>query len=136
MSTTEVPTGQMVTDTSVDYPTPGAVRSAVDGASSRAVYLNAGSIAGSALGDDQYANMVLVGAAYQSGALPIAADVIEQAITLNGVAVAANVQAFRLGGWRWPMPDRLHALVGVGRDSVSRCALLFPGRPRPSGWRG
>ena len=52
VSTTEVPTGQMVTDTSVDYPSPGAVRSAVDGASSRAVYLNAGSIAGAALGDD------------------------------------------------------------------------------------
>ena len=128
VSTTEVPTGQMVTDTSVDYPSPGAVRSAVDGASSRAVYLNAGSIAGSALGDDQYANMVLVGAAYQSGALPVGADVIEQAITLNGVAVAANVQAFRLGRLAVADPDRLHALVGGGRESA-RAGVTVPRSP-------
>ena len=129
VSTTEVPTGQMVTDTSVDYPTPGAVRSAVDGASSRAVYLNAGSIAGSALGDDQYANMVLVGAAYQSGALPVGADVIEQAITLNGVAVAANVQAFRLGRLAVADPDRLHALLGVGDDRSGAAAVTVARSP-------
>ena len=116
VSTTEVPTGRMVTDTSVDYPTPGAVRSAVDQASTRAVYLNAGSIAGSALGDDQYANMVLVGAAYQSGAIPVDAEVIEQAITLNGVAVAANVQAFRLGRLAVADPSKLHTALGLGQD--------------------
>ena len=138
VSTTEVPTGQMVTDTSVDYPTPGAVRSAVDGASLRAVYLNAGSIAGSALGDDQYANMVLVGAAYQSGALPVSADVIEQAITLNGVAVAANVQAFRLGRLAVADADRLHDLLGAGEDrsgAAAAAASLLLARLRLSGWQ-
>jgi indolepyruvate ferredoxin oxidoreductase len=119
VSTTEVPTGRMVTDTSVDYPTPGAVRSAVDAASERAVYLNAGSIAGAALGDDQYANLVLVGAAYQSGALPLDADVIEQAITLNGVSVAANVQAFRLGRLAVADPDKLHAALGQDLSSAA-----------------
>jgi len=121
VSTTEVPTGRMIVDTSVDYPTPGAVRSTVDQASGRAVYLNAGSIAGSALGDDQYANMVLVGAAYQSGALPLDAGVIEQAVALNGVAVEANVQAFRLGRLGVADAEELHALLGLGlgRDSAS-----------------
>jgi len=119
VSTTEVPTGSMVADTSVDYPAPGAVRSAVDQASDRAVYLNAGSLAGLALGDDQYANMVLVGAAYQSGALPLGADVIEQAIALNGVAVDANVQAFRLGRLAVADPSRLPADLGLGAPSAA-----------------
>ncbi|MDT7569635.1 MAG: indolepyruvate ferredoxin oxidoreductase, partial [Pseudonocardiales bacterium] len=48
-------------------------------------------------GDDQYANMLLVGAAYQAGALPLSAATIERAIALNEAAVRTNVQAFRRG---------------------------------------
>jgi len=48
-------------------------------------------------GDDQFANMILLGAGYQSGGLPLPATAIEEAITLNGVAAAINIQAFRRG---------------------------------------
>ena len=72
--------------------------------------------------------MVLVGAAYQSGALPVGADVIEQAITLNGVAVAANVQAFRLGRLAVADAERLRALVGGGRESA-RAGVTVPRSP-------
>jgi indolepyruvate ferredoxin oxidoreductase len=43
------------------------------------------------------ANLLVLGAAYQAGAIPVRAEAIEQAITLNGVSVAMNTQAFRAG---------------------------------------
>ncbi|HMP42968.1 MAG TPA: hypothetical protein PKA05_21515 [Roseiflexaceae bacterium] len=41
--------------------------------------------------------MIVLGAAYQRGLLPVRAVAIEQAIELNGVAVHMNCDAFRLG---------------------------------------
>ena len=41
--------------------------------------------------------MIVLGAAYQAGAIPVSAAAIEQAIALNGVAVAMNTHAFRAG---------------------------------------
>ena len=111
VSTTRVPTGRMVADTTVAFPEDAQVRRAIDRAARRAVYLDAGSIAESALDDDQFANMVLVGAAYQSGAIPLGAHAIEQAIVLNGVAPTANVQAFRLGRLALADPGQLRAVL-------------------------
>ncbi len=59
--------------------------------------MDAAGIAEKLLGDAIFANMILVGMAYQSGALPVSGEAIEKAITLNGTAVNANIQAFRAG---------------------------------------
>ncbi|MBD8876537.1 indolepyruvate ferredoxin oxidoreductase family protein [Roseibium polysiphoniae] len=59
--------------------------------------MDAAGIAEKLLGDAIFANMTLVGMAYQSGALPVSGEAIEAAIKLNGTAAAANVQAFRAG---------------------------------------
>jgi indolepyruvate ferredoxin oxidoreductase len=50
-----------------------------------------------------------LGAAYQTGAIPLPASVIERAIELNGTAVAANLQAFRRGRLLVADPDALSA---------------------------
>jgi len=97
VSTSETPTGHMVVDTALAFPAAGQVRAAIDPGARRAHYLDARAIAADVLGDDQYANVVLAGAAYQAGALPISSDAIERAITLNGVAVQRNLEAFTAG---------------------------------------
>jgi indolepyruvate ferredoxin oxidoreductase len=49
------------------------------------------------LGDTIYANVVMLGFAWQNGLLPVSRAAIERAIELNDVKVAENKQAFSLG---------------------------------------
>ncbi|MCX5269872.1 MULTISPECIES: indolepyruvate ferredoxin oxidoreductase family protein [unclassified Streptomyces] len=111
MTTTEIPTGQMVVDTTVGFPAPDVVRHAVHDAMSRLIALDSGSLATQLFDDEQYANMLLVGAAYQTGLLPMAAPAIEEAITLNAIAVERNVQAFRRGRQAVADPEALSATL-------------------------
>ena len=97
ISTAEVPTGHMVVDTGAAFPDLASLRDAVDERVTEARYVAADELASAVLDDEQYANMVLVGAAYQRGALPISLDSIQRAIELNGVAVEQNLRAFKLG---------------------------------------
>ncbi|MBW0115956.1 indolepyruvate ferredoxin oxidoreductase family protein [Pseudonocardia abyssalis] len=97
VSTTRVPTGAMVVDTTAAFPDVDAVSRRISDAVRSGTWFDARALAERLFGEDQYANMLLVGAAYQTGALPLPAAQIERAIELNGVAVAANVQAFRRG---------------------------------------
>jgi len=97
VSTTEVPTGQMITDTSQTFPATSRVTAAIEEKVRSARFLDAAALAAELFGDGQYANMILVGAAYQAGALPVSAEAIEHAIRLNGVAVDANLRAFHAG---------------------------------------
>ena len=59
--------------------------------------LDAAGAAEAAFGDSAGANVVMLGAAYQRGHVPLSASSIEDAIRANGVAVDANIGAFRLG---------------------------------------
>ena len=98
-STDAVPTGQMVTHPDI-APPPGAVLAERVGQVSRMAenrFLDAAGLADGLLGSTTTANILLLGAAVQAGAIPVPADAIEQAITLNGVAVDTNLAAFRWG---------------------------------------
>lgn len=122
VSTTQIPTGKMVIDTAAAFPSDTEVRSVIDRATRRGIYLDPGEITEKLFGSTQTSNMFMVGAAYQSGALPVSAESIEQAIELNGVAVEANLQAFRRGRQAVSDPDAVSALVADLHAPVSTTA--------------
>ena len=98
-STDAVPTGQMVTHPDIAPPDEAVLAERV-GQVSRSDenrFLDAAGLADGLLGSTTTANILLLGAAVQAGAVPVPADAIEQAITLNGVAVDTNLAAFRWG---------------------------------------
>jgi indolepyruvate ferredoxin oxidoreductase len=99
VSTSQVPTGAMVTHTDVQFPDSSGLRTSIDRVTRKDenVYLDALGLAETLFDDHMAANLLVLGAAYQAGAIPVSAAAIEQAIALNGVSVAMNTQAFRAG---------------------------------------
>jgi indolepyruvate ferredoxin oxidoreductase len=49
------------------------------------------------LGDEIATNVLMLGFAWQKGLIPVGLEAIERAITLNGVAIEMNLQAFAYG---------------------------------------
>ncbi len=66
--------------------------------------LPATTLAEQLLGDAIHANMLLLGAAYQSGLVPVSLAALERAIELNGEAVELNRRAFMIGRRAWLDP--------------------------------
>ncbi|MCK0175312.1 indolepyruvate ferredoxin oxidoreductase family protein [Mycolicibacterium sp. F2034L] len=96
-STSRTPTGEMVYDGSVTYPDDDELIDLLRDRARTVIPFDALASARALFGDAAAANFLLVGAAYQAGALPVPAAAIEEAIEINGVAVEANRAAFRWG---------------------------------------
>jgi indolepyruvate ferredoxin oxidoreductase len=118
VSTSQIPTGQMVVDTGVHFPELSSMLMTIDRVTRKDpnVYLDAQAIAEALFADHMAVNPIMLGAAYQAGALPITAASIEKAIRLNGVAVEMNVQAFRWG--RMSVVDRKHVEAAVAQATA------------------
>ncbi|MEW5421215.1 indolepyruvate ferredoxin oxidoreductase family protein [Amorphus sp. 3PC139-8] len=90
--------GDFVQNPDFSLPTRRIVKALSDDAGAdRATFMAATEIATAMFGDAIAANMVMLGAAYQLGAIPLSSLTIEQAIKLNGVSVEMNLAAFRCG---------------------------------------
>ncbi|MDA7964856.1 indolepyruvate ferredoxin oxidoreductase family protein [Ruegeria sp.] len=63
------------------------------------------------MGDSIYSNMMIFGAAWQRGLLPIRHGAIMQAIELNGTAVERNKRAFEVGRWAVLHPEEVENLL-------------------------
>jgi indolepyruvate ferredoxin oxidoreductase len=99
VSTSQVPTGAMVTSTAVEFPEANGLITSIERVTRKDenVYLDALGLAETLFDDHMAANMIVLGAAWQAGAIPVSADAIEDAVKLNGVSVQMNTQAFRAG---------------------------------------
>jgi indolepyruvate ferredoxin oxidoreductase len=99
VSTSQVPTGAMVTSTEVLFPESNGLILSINRFTRKDenVYLDALGLAETLFDDHMASNMIVLGAAYQAGAIPVSAAAIEEAIVLNGVSVSMNTHAFRAG---------------------------------------
>lgn len=115
ISTARTPTGRMVSDVRSAWPDQSAFQQELEDhlGADRIGWIDAEAVARGILGSAAGANILLIGVAFQRGTLPISASAIERAITLNGVAVTANINAFRLGRLWVDEPDRVSALLPV-----------------------
>ena len=73
--------------------------------------LDASELATRAIGDSIYSNMLLLGASWQAGHVPLSGESIREAITLNGAKVADNLRAFEIGRWAYVNPEAAARLV-------------------------
>lgn len=123
-STSQSPTGDMVYDKSVRYPDEPLLLSRLDSVSKTLRSFDGLAAAQELFGNTAAANFLLIGAAFQAGGLRLPAAAIEEAIGINGVAVDANVAAFRWGRVAIADPDAFAAAARPARGT--RAATAAP----------
>src|SRR3954452_18482608 len=113
VNTAAVPTAAMVTNTGVRFPALSRNLAAIDRATraEENVHLDAQQLSEALFGDHMPPTLLLLGAAYQHGCLPVSADAIEHAIRLNGAAVEKSLAAFAWGRATVAFPERVAAVV-------------------------
>ncbi len=114
-SATPTPTGEMVGKPEVAYPGQDELRQRAEASSLAAEnrYVDAAGITRAVFGDAATANIFLLGVAVQSGRLPVSSESMERAIALNGVAVEANTESFRLGRAWYQNPHHVESRAGL-----------------------
>ncbi|WP_043735153.1 2-oxoacid:acceptor oxidoreductase family protein, partial [Nocardia asiatica] len=126
VSMTKVPTGAMVIDPDVSYPPVdellGSIRAATEGA--EPIAFDARDIAATLFRSDQFANVLLLGAAYQAGRIPLSAAHIEEAVRLGKVRIEQNIQAFRRGRQAVAAPQALNAALGAMRHTATQRTVI------------
>ena len=93
----EQPAGQFTRDADWTFPaeqTRDLITEAVGG---RSEFLDATALAKALMGDSIGANLLMLGYAWQKGAIPLSLQALTRAIELNGTAVKSNLQAFQWG---------------------------------------
>ena len=113
VNTAAVPTAKMVKSTAVSFPAERRNLAAIERGTRTDdnVYFDAQALAEGLFGDHMPTNLLLLGAAYQHGCLPVSADAIEQAIRLNGAAVDKSLAAFRWGRAAVAQPELVHDVL-------------------------
>ncbi|SFS12828.1 indolepyruvate ferredoxin oxidoreductase family protein [Yoonia litorea] len=101
----EIITGEFTRDTEFRLPTDQLKLSLEARMGDGLAMFDASELAKALLGDSIYSNMMVFGAAWQMGAIPVTYDAILRAIELNGAAVERNKKAFAFGRWAYLHPQ-------------------------------
>lgn len=96
----EIITGDFTRDTEFNLPTEALrQRLFVELGEAHAILVDSTELSRNLLGDSIYSNTMLMGIAWQQGALPLSLNALQTAIRLNGAAVEQNFAAFEIGRW-------------------------------------
>ncbi|MEJ6398704.1 indolepyruvate ferredoxin oxidoreductase family protein [Yoonia sp. 208BN28-4] len=102
----EIITGDFTRDTAFKLPSDQLRLSLEARLQDNVALFDASDLAKALMGDSIYSNMMIFGAVWQQGAIPIGFDAIMRAIELNGAAVERNKRAFELGRWAFLHPEQ------------------------------
>ncbi|NOR62867.1 MAG: indolepyruvate ferredoxin oxidoreductase family protein [Rhodobacteraceae bacterium] len=69
--------------------------------------MDATALAEKYLGDAIFANVLMMGAAWQAGLLPLSLEALEKAIELNKAGVEGNLKALQIGRWAVAFPEQV-----------------------------
>ncbi len=127
VSTTRLPTAEMNRNPDREFPDPDKLADLIEQFTIPAanVYVDTYWMSEQLFGDVLYANILLLGAAYQAGQLPVSASSLEAAVRLNGKQVEENLRAFRWGRLAVADPKRVESVTGRsgvedGDDVIAR----------------
>ncbi|MBT0956469.1 indolepyruvate ferredoxin oxidoreductase family protein [Alphaproteobacteria bacterium KMM 3653] len=81
-------------------------------------FFDASALARNLLGDSIFSNMMLLGAAWQRGLVPLSEESILRAVELNGAAVEGNLRAFDLGRWAAQYPAEAARMAAPAEVTV------------------
>lgn len=128
VNTHEIVTGEFTRDRNFQLPTDRlsvALRARLgDGAVS---FLEATRLAEKLLGDAIFANVLLLGAAWQAGLIPVSREALLRAVEINGERVEGNQRAFEIGRWAVSRPAEAAAAIAPAKPVApeeSLAALL------------
>jgi indolepyruvate ferredoxin oxidoreductase len=80
--------------------------------------IDANKLAHRLMGDTIYANVLMLGGAWQEGLIPVSLDALLRAIELNGVKIEENKQAFTWGRIAATRLDAIAELVGIPEPGI------------------
>ncbi|WP_298256604.1 indolepyruvate ferredoxin oxidoreductase family protein [uncultured Litoreibacter sp.] len=107
----EIITGDFTRDTEFSIPSDRLQVSLEARLQDKVQFFDASELARVLMGDSIYSNMMIFGAAWQRGLLPISFKALMQAIELNGAAPERNKRAFALGRWAAEHPDQAASYI-------------------------
>ncbi|MBD9525322.1 indolepyruvate ferredoxin oxidoreductase family protein [Paracoccus sp. PAR01] len=84
----------------------------------KVAFFDASTLALRLLGDSIYSNMLVMGATWQQGLIPLSEAAILKAIELNGAKVAENQRAFQIGRWAMAEPAAAAQVLAAAPEHV------------------
>ncbi|MBO9464018.1 indolepyruvate ferredoxin oxidoreductase family protein [Tropicibacter sp. R15_0] len=128
VNTALLPTGDFTRNRDADLRAKDRVQRIADGVGEGLQSLDANALSEALMGDTVYANVLMLGAAWQAGLVPVGFEALMRAIELNGVKPEQNKQAFAWGRLVVAAPDKVARVSNLPEAPVQSLDELIARR--------